>query len=45
VLLEAPDDETAAAIALKTAALGNVRPMTMRAFTAEEAGAIIGKLG
>jgi uncharacterized protein with GYD domain len=44
-ILEAPDDETAAAISLKIAGLGNVRPMTMRAFSAEEAGTIIGKLG
>ncbi len=44
-VLDAPDDETAAAISLKIAALGNVRPQSMRAFTADEVGAIIGKLG
>jgi uncharacterized protein with GYD domain len=43
--LDAPDDETAAAISMKLSGLGNVRTETLRAFTAEEVGGITGKLG
>jgi uncharacterized protein with GYD domain len=43
--LDAPDDETAAAISMKVSGLGSVRTETLRAFTAEEVGGIIGKLG
>lgn len=41
VLFEAPDDETAASLALEVNSLGNVRAKTMRAFNAEEMRAII----
>ena len=41
VLFEAPDDETATALALKVSALGNVRTTTMRAFTADEMSHIV----
>ena len=41
VLFEAPDDETATALALQVSSLGNVRTMTMRAFTADEMAAIV----
>lgn len=40
-IVEAPDDQTAAAIAVKTASLGNVRTMTMPAFGMEEITKII----
>jgi uncharacterized protein with GYD domain len=43
--LEAPDDETATAFALKTSSLGNVRTTTMRAFTRDELEGIIAKAG
>ena len=36
-----PDDETATAVALQTAAGGNVRTTTMKAFDAEQMSAII----
>jgi len=36
-----PDDETATAVALQTAAAGNVRTTTMKAFDAEQMSAII----
>lgn len=44
-LVEAADDETATAIALKVSSLGNVRTTTLRAFGMEEMGAIIEKAG
>ncbi len=44
VLMEAPDDETATRIALATAALGNVRTETMRAYTEEEFRKIVAGL-
>jgi uncharacterized protein with GYD domain len=40
---EAPDDETAASLALRLGALGNVRVATLRGFTADEARKIIAK--
>lgn len=43
--IDAPDDETAAAISMKVSGLGNVRTETLRAFTADEVGSIVGKLG
>lgn len=43
--LDAPDDETAAAISMKVSGLGSVRTETLRAFSAEEVTGIIGKLG
>jgi uncharacterized protein with GYD domain len=43
--VEAPDDATMAAIAIRLGSQGNVRSETLRAFTAEEMTAILGKLG
>ena len=40
---EFPDDETATAAALRTAALGNIRSITMRAFGRAEMDKIIAK--
>ena len=42
-ITEAPDDETATAVALKVAALGNVRTTTLRGFNMEEIQEIIEK--
>jgi uncharacterized protein with GYD domain len=42
---EFPDDDTATAALLQVASLGNVRTNTMRAFTADEMGSIIGRTG
>ena len=42
-LFEAPDDETAAALALQACSLGNVRTTTLRAFTAVEMQRIVSK--
>ncbi len=42
---EFPDDETATAALLQVASLGSVRTNTMRAFTADEMGGIIGRTG
>ena len=44
-VVEAPDDETAAAMLLKVGGLGAVRTETLRAFDAEEMGRIVQKLG
>ena len=41
IVIEAPDDETATALALSMAMAGNVRTETMRAYTAEEMQRII----
>jgi uncharacterized protein with GYD domain len=41
VVTDFPDDETATAVALQTAALGNIRTTTMKAFDAEQMSAII----
>ena len=43
--MEAPDDETAAAISMRVSGLGSVRTETLRAFTADEVAGITGKLG
>jgi uncharacterized protein with GYD domain len=43
-VVEAPDDETAARVALSLSALGNVRTETMRAFTEDEYRRIVGAL-
>ena len=45
VVTEFPDDETATAALLRVGSLGNVRTNTMRAFTADEMGGIIGRTG
>jgi uncharacterized protein with GYD domain len=45
VVLEAPDDETAATLVLRVAAAGNVRTRTMRAFDADQMSDIIARTG
>ncbi|MHB8648180.1 MAG: GYD domain-containing protein [Thermomicrobiales bacterium] len=42
--IEAPDDETISALALKLGQLGNVRTETMRAYTEEEFAKIMQKV-
>lgn len=42
-VIEAPDDETANAGLLRVAALGNVRTMTLRAFSREEMDRVIAR--
>ena len=44
-ILEAPDDESAAAGLLAVAGEGNIRSQTLRAFSAEEMRGVIGKAG
>ena len=44
-IMEAPDEETAAAVGLRVGTQGAVRTETLRAFDAEEMGRILGKLG
>jgi uncharacterized protein with GYD domain len=44
-IIEAPDDETATAVALKVSSLGNVRTTTLRAFDIEEVEGIIKRAG
>ncbi len=44
-VIDAPDDESATAFSLAIGAAGNVRTQTMRAFSKDEIGAIVGKLG
>ena len=41
---EAPSDEAAAAYALALASQGNVTTLSMKAFTPDEVGAVVGKL-
>ena len=43
--LDAPDDESATAFALAVASKGNVRMQTLRAFTKDELGGILDRLG
>jgi uncharacterized protein with GYD domain len=43
-IAEAPDDESLTALLLSAAALGNLRTQSLRAFTAEEMGRILGKM-
>jgi uncharacterized protein with GYD domain len=45
VLVEAPDDQTAAAQVLGVASRGASRPETLRAFTLDEVDTIIQKMG
>jgi uncharacterized protein with GYD domain len=45
IVLEGPDDETAAALVLRVAAVGNVRTKTMRAFDADQMSDIIARTG
>ncbi len=44
LIFDAPDDETATALALHLGALGNVHTSTSRAFTAPEMDAILAKV-
>ena len=44
VVIEVPNDETAAKLSLATASLGNVRTTTMRAFTRDEFRKIVASL-
>ena len=44
-IADMPDDETAALMGLRIGGMGSVRTETLRAFTADEMGAIVGKLG
>ena len=44
IVLEAPDDETVASIALATAGLGNIRTASMRAFTEAEIPGVLSKM-
>ncbi len=43
-LVDAPDDATATAFVLSIASAGNVRCQTLRAFSADEVGKILGKI-
>jgi len=43
-IIEAPDDETAAARALEIAGHGNIRTATMRAFSLDEFKAILARI-
>ena len=43
-VLDAPDDETATAIGIGIGSMGNIRTQTLRAFTADEIGNILGKI-
>jgi uncharacterized protein with GYD domain len=44
LVAEAPDDETMTAFGLSVGSLGNVRTHTLRAFTPDEMGAVLGKM-
>src|SRR5687767_8177350 len=44
-VMEAPDEETAAAVGLRVGMGGAVRTETLRAYDAEEMGRILGKVG
>jgi uncharacterized protein with GYD domain len=43
-IVESPDEETATALGLSVGVLGNIRTQTLRAFTSEEMGRILGKM-
>ena len=43
-VVDAPDDATLTALLLSAGALGNLRTQSLRAFSAEEMGTIIGKI-
>ena len=45
LIAEAPDEAAMTAFGLTVGAHGNVRTQTLRAFSAEEMGRIIGKIG
>ena len=42
--MEAPDDETAAALLMKVGALGNLKSQTLRAFSETEVSALVSRL-
>jgi len=44
VTMEAPDDETAAALMMKMGTLGNLTSQTLRAFSEAEIGSLTGKI-
>ncbi len=44
-IVDAPDDETLAAVLLKVASLGNLRTTTLRALSGDEMRAVIAKAG
>jgi uncharacterized protein with GYD domain len=44
VILEAPDDDTMMSVLLSLGSKGNVRTITLKAFTIDEVAKIIGKL-
>jgi uncharacterized protein with GYD domain len=43
-VVDAPDDATLTALLLSAAALGNLRTQSLRAFSADEMGKIVGKM-
>ena len=43
-VVDAPDDVSATAFFLSVGALGNVRTQTLRAYTSEEMGRVLGKM-
>jgi uncharacterized protein with GYD domain len=43
-IIEAPDDQSMMSLGMSIGALGNVRTQTLRAFSAADIGAIIGKM-
>ena len=43
-IADMPDDETMALFGLKVGGMGSVRSETLRAFTADEIGGIVGKM-
>jgi uncharacterized protein with GYD domain len=44
LIAEAPDEASMTALGLSIGALGNVRTQTLRAFTAEEMGKLLGRM-
>jgi uncharacterized protein with GYD domain len=43
-IVDAPDDASVNALLLSVGALGNVRTQTLRAFSADEMGQILGRM-
>lgn len=43
-IVEAPDDVSATALFLSAGALGNIRTQSLRAFSADEMGRVLGKM-
>jgi uncharacterized protein with GYD domain len=44
LIVDAPDESAVTTLGLSIGALGNVRTQTLRAFTATEIGAVLGKM-